>query len=115
MSVDDVLAAYLESGSLDDDQVAALDPDSRAEVRAALADLDRLRLGLAAADTWIEPGDDLEERVVAAVARHDPRGARRHRAPTSSRRAHSTTPGCAARASSPSARRSSRLPPSSSP
>ena len=67
MAIDDVLAGYLETGSVDDAALASLTAAEQDEVRAALAHLDQVRAVLADADTWIEPDADLEDRVVHHV------------------------------------------------
>jgi len=67
MSVDDILAAYLETGTLDEAAVAGLRADEQAEVREAVTGLRRVRVALAEEDGWADPDPDLENRVVDGI------------------------------------------------
>jgi len=67
MSVDDVLASYLETGRLDEAAVAELHADEQAEVREAVIGMRRVRVALAEEDGWADPDPDLEQRVVDGV------------------------------------------------
>jgi hypothetical protein len=67
MAIDDILAAYLETGSVDEAALASLPDAERDEVHAALGRLDQVRTVLADADAWVEPDAGLEDRVVLHV------------------------------------------------